>query len=167
MAGKRKRPISLPEGIEEHRSFQRRMWLVQRWAWTTFAFVLAVSLLGVFGRGGYFSRGEVNLPGGILELPTIARWNAPDDLTVTFGPAEEERSLVFDRRFFEIFSIEGIDPPPRTTSVLNGNSAYVFAADPQHPATVIFRLRLQQPGIRTFSAGIGEHVAEPTVIVLP
>ena len=54
------KPVPLPEGVEDHGSFQRRFWFAQRCAWVVFALILSACLFGLLGRGGMFSRGTVH-----------------------------------------------------------------------------------------------------------
>jgi protein-L-isoaspartate(D-aspartate) O-methyltransferase len=162
-----KNAVTLPEGVDDDRTFQRRMWAVQRVSWTVFALLLFLSLLGLFGHGGYFSRHEVALLEGSLDLPVTARWHAPEELRVTFSPSTDDRTLVVDARFHKMFSVESVDPAPVRILSQGGRTSYVFPASPTHPATVLFRLKTQQPGIRSYVLGINEHTSEYTVIIFP
>lgn len=161
--------VPLPEGIEDHRRFQRLFWTVQRCAWIVFAVVLIACLLGLLGRGGLFSRSVVQMAQGSLDMPAISRWNAPDELTVTFGPTDhdQDRTVFIDPRFLEAFSVEGIDPPQKTTFARNGHIGYVFAADPTAEIAVIFRLQTLKPGLRSYSIGIGNDVSERSTFIFP
>ena len=123
--------VPLPDGVEDHGRLQRRFWIVQRCAWVVFAVVLIACLLGLLGRGGLFSRSVVQMAQGSLDLPVISRWNAPDELTVTFYATDQDRAVIVDPRFLEAFSVEGIDPPQKTTFARDGHIGHVFAADPR------------------------------------
>ena len=158
---------SLPEGIDDHSLFQQRAWRAQRWAWVGFAVILVAALLGALGRSGPLSQQELTLAAGRLELPSITRWNAPDELRVFFSPSSSDRRLVLDPAFLTIFSIEGVDPPQKAAVHENGRVDYVFPGDPSATSQVIFRLQTQNPGLHSFRIGIDQDVVERSVFVLP
>ena len=158
---------SLPEGIEDHTLFQQRFWRAQRWAWIGFALILVAALFGALGRSGPLSQQELKLASGSLALPIITRWNAPDELRVSFSPSSSDHKLVLDPDFLTIFSIEGIDPPQKAAGYENGRIGYVFPADAAAPSQVILRLHTQKPGLHSFRIGIDQDVIERSVLVLP
>ncbi|KWV57705.1 hypothetical protein AS026_30850 [Rhizobium altiplani] len=157
----------LPEGVEDCGAFQRKFWVAQRVASVLFALILIGCLFGALGRGGYLSRTLVTSELGVLDFPALTRWNAPDDLVVTFSPSAEDRVFFVDGRFFEAFSVEGTDPPKKATLVKDGLTGYVFSSDPSKPTRVTFRLQTQMPGLRTAAFGIDGEVAERTTFVFP
>jgi len=159
--------IHLPEGIEDHGPLQRRFWAAQRVALIVFAALLIACLLGAFGRGGYLSRQETTSPLGAVDAPRITRWNASDKLRIAFAPSPEDRVVYVDGRFFQTFSIEGIDPPQKATVVRNGLTGYVFSSDPAKPTIVVFRLRAQLAGLRASTFGIDGQVTEHSLFVFP
>lgn len=160
--------LDLPEGIEDHRAHQRRMWMAQRVAWLFFVLLLSGCLLGLFGRGGLFSRKEVALEGGTLDLPAISRWNAPDELRVTLAPSPEgERVLFMDPRFFETFSIEEIAPPQKRVATRGARTGYVFSTDAATPVRIVLRLRTQAFGTRAYRIGIGEEDLSHSTFIFP
>lgn len=158
----------LPEGMEDHRARQRYMWLAQRVAWLFFALLLTGCLLGLFGRGGLFSRTEVALEGGMLDLPAISRWNAPDELRVTLAPSPEGEMVLFmDQRFFETFSIEEITPPQKAVTAEGARTGYIFATDAATPVRIVLRLRTQAFGARPYRIGIGEEALSHSTFIFP
>ena len=157
----------LPEGVEDHGGLQKKIWAAQRIAWVVFSLVLIGCLLGAFGRDGYFARSMASSRAGVIDFPALTRWNAPDKLEVTFAPSNEDRVFLVDGRFFDVFSVEGIDPPQKATLVKDGLSGYVFPSDPAKPTRVTFRLQTQTPGLRTLAFGVDGHVAEHSLFVFP
>ncbi|MDM9646423.1 hypothetical protein [Rhizobium sp. S163] len=157
----------LPEGVEDHGAFQRRFWTAQRVAWIVFTLILAGCLFGAFGGGGYLSRTVVIAETGAVDYPVITRWNAPDTLGVTFAPSTEDRVFFVDGRFFNIFSVEGIDPPQKAILAKDGLAGYVFASDPTNPTHITFRLQTQAPGLHSASFGVDGEVAEPKLFIFP
>lgn len=156
-----------PEGVEDYGTFQRRVWLIQRCAWIAFVLVLVACLSGFLGRGGPFSRESITFSQGNIEIPIISRWNAPDEIRVTFYPSAEERHLVLDSRFFDPFSVEGIDPPQQSTRFQNGRVDYVFPPDPLRASVAVFRLRTEQPWLHTFEIGLGNESRQHSIFVFP
>lgn len=161
------KPLPLPEGVEDHGQFQRRFWIVQRCAWLCFALILVACLIGLLGRGGPFSRSVMPLSEGSLDLPAISRWNAPDELKVTFSASQQDRVVVIDTAFLEAFSIEGIDPPQTSTFARDGRIGYVFPGDPTASTTVVFRLHTQEPGMRSYTTGIGADLSQHSTFIFP
>jgi protein-L-isoaspartate(D-aspartate) O-methyltransferase len=159
--------MSLPEGVEDHRGFQRRFWIIQRCAWVVFALILVACLVGLLGRGGPFSRNVVQLAEGSLDLPGISRWNAPDELKATFSASPQDRIVIVDPAFLQAFSIEGIDPPQKSTLARDGRIGYVFPGDPTTSTKVVFRLHSQQPGLRSYTVGIGADLSEQSTFIFP
>lgn len=161
------KPITLPEGVEDHGRFQRRFWVVQRCAWVVFALILIACLVGLLGRGGPFSRNILQLTEGSLELPAISRWNAPEELKATFFASQQDRIVVIDPRFLDAFSIEGIDPPQKSTFAQGGRIGYVFPGDPTTTTTVVFRLHAQQPGLRSYEVGLDADLSQQSTFIFP
>lgn len=164
---KQARQLALPEGVQDHMAFQRRFWAAQRVAWIVFALILLACLLGLLGRGGMFSSRTIVVAAGTIEIPSISRWNAPDEIRVALAPASVDEIVYVDARFLEAFSVKSIDPPQKATLQKNGRIGYVFSSDPTTSANVIFRLQTQQPGLRTFLVGIGNDVVERSTFILP
>lgn len=161
------KPIRLPEGIDDHRPLQKKIWAAQRVAWALFALMLIACLFGAFGRGGYLSRAITQSAAGAIDFPLLTRWNAPENLEVTLEPSSNDRVFFVDGRFFESFSVEGIDPPQKATTIRNGLTGYVFASDAEHPVRIVFRLQTQSPGLRRMSLGIDGDVSEHISFVFP
>jgi hypothetical protein len=158
---------ALPEGVEDHGAFQRRFWAAQRIAWVVFSLILLACLLGLLGRGGMFATKTIDSSGGAIEIPTISRWNASDEMRITLAASDKDQILFVDPRFLKSFSIEGIDPPQKSTFQKDGRIGYVFSSDPAARSQIVFRLQTQQPGLRSFLVGIGDDVAEHSTFILP
>ncbi|MDP9813493.1 protein-L-isoaspartate(D-aspartate) O-methyltransferase [Rhizobium tibeticum] len=159
--------IQLPDGVEDHSLFQRRVWAVQRLAWILFAILLVACLLGLLGRGGLFSSQTVTLAGASLEIPSISRWNAPDEIRVTFASSADARTLLVNKQFFEAFSVETIDPPPMTTIASHGRVGYAFPPDMDAETVVVLRLQTQFPWLHEFEIGTGSDIVKRSVFIFP
>ncbi|MBW9117375.1 hypothetical protein JNB88_27525 [Rhizobium cauense] len=157
----------LPEGVEDHGPFQRRMWFAQRIAWAIFAVILVACLLGAFGRGGFLSRASIQSRGGQIDYPFITRWNAPDDLKLTFASSSGDHIFFVDSRFFDALSVERIEPPQKVTLVRDGLTGYVFPGGQSKPTRVTLRLQTQKPGLQRMTFGFEGEVVERSILVLP
>ena len=164
--GKIREP-ALPEGLVDTTDFQKRFWAVQRVSWIIFTLLLVACLLGLLGRGGAFSRQTLVLPEGSVDFPAISRWNAPEHMILNFGPSSEDRVFTVDAEFLQTFSIEGIDPPQKTTFARDGRIGYVFPADPAGPAQIVFRLQTELAGPRRATIGIGADTRTQSTFIFP
>ncbi|MBY5536184.1 protein-L-isoaspartate(D-aspartate) O-methyltransferase [Rhizobium leguminosarum] len=158
---------ALPEGVLDHSEFQQRFWAVQRISWIVFTLLLVTCLLGLLGRGGPFSRQTLLLPEGSVDFPVISRWNAPEDMTVTFTPSSEDRIFTIDGAFLQSFSVQGIDPPQKATFARDGRIGYVFPADPAGPTQIVFRLQTQMPGPRRALIAMGGETRTQSTFIFP
>ncbi|MGR9243090.1 protein-L-isoaspartate(D-aspartate) O-methyltransferase (plasmid) [Rhizobium leguminosarum] len=158
---------TLPEGVLDHSEFQQRFWAVQRFSWIVFTLLLLTCLLGLLGRGGPFSRQTLILPEGSVDFPVISRWNAPEDMTVTFTPSSEDRIFTIDPAFLQTFSIQGVDPPQKATFARAGRIGYVFPADPAGPTQIVFRLQTQLPGPLRATIGMGGETRTQSTFIFP
>jgi protein-L-isoaspartate(D-aspartate) O-methyltransferase len=103
----------------------------------------------------------------MLDLPAISRWEAPENLKITFHASEHDQIVSIDRRFLESFSVEQVTPPQRTVYAREGRINYVFAADPTRQTSVVFRLRTERPGLRSYGVGIGQELSQQSIFVFP
>ncbi|NEI32888.1 protein-L-isoaspartate(D-aspartate) O-methyltransferase [Rhizobium leguminosarum] len=158
---------ALPEGVLDHSEFQQKFWAVQRMSWMVFTLLLVTCLLGLLGRGGPFSRQTLILPEGSVDFPVISRWNAPEDMTVTFAPSSEDRVFTINAAFLQGFSVQGIDPPQKATFARDGRIGYVFPADLTEPTQIVFRLQTQLAGPRRATIGMGGETRSQSTFIFP
>lgn len=158
---------SLPEGVEDHGVFQRRAWAVQRVSWVIFALILVAALLGAFGGDGYLSRAEVHFKDGSIQYPRLSRWNASDELLVTFNQSTNDCTLILDGDFLKTFSIENVDPPQKGVASANGAAVYIFPADATANKQVILHLKSEKPWMNTTTIGIGSERHQITTFIFP
>ena len=159
--------LALPEGVADYGPLQRKFWAAQRLAWIAFGLILIACLLGAFGRGGYLSRSNETSSAGSVDFPVITRWNAPDDLVVSFAPSPADRTFFVDDKFYEVFSVENVDPPQKAIVVRNGMTGYVFPSDPARATRATFRLKTQSPGLRTTTFGVDGETGEHSIFIFP
>ena len=158
---------ALPEGVEDYGPLQRKFWAAQRVAWIAFSLILIACLLGAFGRGGYLSRSIATSANGSTDFPVITRWNAPDDLVVSFAPSPADRTFFVDDRFYEVFSVETVDPPQKAVVVRDGMTGYVFPGDTARATRATFRLKTQSPSLRTMTFGVDGETGEHSIFIFP
>lgn len=157
-----------PLQIDEDRLFQSRFWTLQRIAWLLMTLVVALGLAGLTGAGGPLSRGSLATPQGRVEYPRVARWASEDEFLVSLhgaGPAAVE----IDRRFFEIFAVERIQPVPRSTAFSDLGQRLVFdRVEGAGPLRISIRARAQHPALLTTRFRLAEgQPAELSLVVLP
>jgi hypothetical protein len=154
--------------LDEPRRSQERFWTAERWAWITYGLLVLAALAGLTGSGGPLSRAEVTLGTGAIEYPRIARWQAADDMTVTFSAGTGERSLTLGRAFAKSFGIEDVQPAPERSEALPEGQRLVFRLPGGGPAQVRLYLRPSSPGLARFEAALdGAPPLSLSVFVLP
>lgn len=153
--------------LEEHRSFQEKLWTAERVAWVGFGLVVVAALLGVTGSGGYLSRGHLQMEGGEIEFPRFTRWEAADSLKISFDAGEAERSLTLSPAFAETFQIEDVQPEPSDWQARPDGERLIFNLVAGAPATVHIHVRAQHPGLADFNAAIDGTARRVNSIVLP
>lgn len=154
--------------LDEPRPSQERFWTAERWAWISYGLIVLAALAGLTGSGGPLSHGEATLGAGSLEFPRIARWQAADDMTVTFPAGSGERSLSLGRQFAEGFGLDDVQPAPERSEALPDGQRLVFRLPEGAPAQVRLYLRPASPGLVRFEAALdGAPPVGVTVLVLP
>ncbi|WP_309084295.1 hypothetical protein [Chelativorans sp.] len=153
--------------LDERRHLQRAFWSVERFAWVVFALVLLLAIAGFTGSGGYFSKAEAAFPAGQIEYPRVARWEASDEVSVSFNGGADRHRLTFDHTFFEYFEAEGIHPEPERMTTGPDGVVMEFAAEEQAPVKVILYLRAMHPGLAQYRVGLDGSAAGASTLVLP
>lgn len=162
-------PAVRPDGLqlEENRSYQEKLWLVERFAWGVFIAITLAAALGVTGAGGIFSRHLAALEGGEIDHPRIARWAASDEMTLRLAEAVGERSLLLSAGFAQSFQIESIQPRPLRVEAVPDGQVMHFATT-GGPAVIVIHLRAQFPGVARYRVSIDGGAAQDlSTLVLP
>jgi hypothetical protein len=144
--------------IAEDRSFQERFWSIERIAWIGFALLIALALLGVFGSGGPFSSATVTAGSLRIEHPTMARWQAGDDLSVSLGGPAGERRLVLASTFADAFRLDDLQPQPERVEAVPLGHVYVFRATSVDPLEVRIAITPRRPGYVEYAVGADSDV---------
>lgn len=162
-------PAIRPDGLQlqDHRSYQEKLWTVERFAWIVFILITLAALLGATGAGGPISRQMAVTEPGRIDYPRIARWQASDELTVEFAATAGPRRLRLSPEFARSFQVEGVQPTPeRVEATPEGQEMHFAAAD--GPAQVVMHLRPQSPGLARYRASLnGGEALELWTLILP
>ena len=153
--------------IESAPEFQRRMWLVQRFAWALMALVTFAALAGLFGSGPASSR-TARAPDGSLsvEYERFSTRKLPQTLRLEVQPEANGGSELRIRvaaDYLRDIQIERIVPTP-SDAILDQNSlTYVFpVASARQEAVITLYVRPERIGAT--SGWIGLEGAEPVRI---
>ncbi|WP_435170387.1 hypothetical protein [Falsirhodobacter sp. 1013] len=153
--------------LEEHRRLQRRFWTFQRVAWSVFGFVCVIALLGFTGSGGVFQKQTVRFDNAVVEVPRVTRWEASDDLSIRFAGMEVPPEIILSQPFFDLFSIERIQPEPRETVLMSSAQRLRFATEGAPPHEVSIGMRSVHFGWARFDMTIGGETRMVNILVLP
>lgn len=165
--------ISIPpireDGLQLHeeRDLQSLFWTVQRLSWFLFGVLCLVALLGFTGRGGLFQKQTVRFVETIVELPRVTRWEATDEILIRFTEAAETRDVAIGQEFFDVFSIDRIQPEPRESALASAAQRLRFAAGGAPPHQVTLAIRFRYFGLPRFNVTIGGESRRASILVLP
>jgi len=169
MTGNLRIPAIRADGLqlEEHRDFQERYWRVQRLAWLGYGLAMTFALLGLTGSGGALHMQEIRFPGAVAEIPRVARWEAWDEIRMTFtGPGDEHR-LRIGTDFFDLFEIGRIQPDPVESSLGSHSHVMSFTAEGTTPHEVRISTRPMHFGWTRFELGLDGENRSVRILVLP
>ena len=163
------KPAIRPDGLqlEDHRSYQEKLWTVERCAWLVFIAITLAAALGATGAGGPFSRKLAAIEGGQIDHPRIARWEASDEMAVHFAAVGGPRTLMLSPAFARSFQIEGVQPEPdRVEATPDGQVMHFDATG--GPVQVIIHLRPQYPSLATYRVSLnGGPAQDLSTLILP
>jgi hypothetical protein len=163
-------PETRSDGLQlaDHRSYQERLWAVERWAWGAFLAIVLAAVLGFTGAGGVLSHRLSDVEGGQVDHPRFARWQANDDIVVHFPKGPLARSLSLAPSFAEAFQVEDIHPRPLRVETGPEGETLHFRMTEGGPARVILHVRPLRPGLARFGVSIdGGAPQELSSLILP
>ncbi len=156
------------DDLKQHRGLQEKFWRLQRWAWCLFAIVIIAALAGLTGAGGSFARTQDDFSAGSIDLPSITRVSASDDIRIKFAAGRNQRQLHLSTAFLNAWQIDTIQPSPDRALADENGATLFFSTRQGQPADVHLFVRAREFGI--FKTGIAidteERIAH-NVIVLP
>jgi hypothetical protein len=114
--------------------FQVRSWKVQRVSWVLLYAVIVASMLGAFGRGGFFHIGGAGTESGGVEvryerfgrIGTSSRLQVHLSKVARSGDAGE---VAFSREFISDISLDGITPEPRRWATTPTELVLTYSGD--------------------------------------
>lgn len=152
--------------LSESRSFQNRLWTLQRLAWIGFALVLLLALAGFSGSGGYFSRQTLQIGDATAVLPRVSRWQASDGLSLEVREASSVE-VVFGPTFRDYFVIEQIQPQPDHSEAAPSGLRLRFSLSGDGTKKIDFDVRASRPGWASFDVSVGSATETVWTAVLP
>ncbi|WP_136685762.1 hypothetical protein [Falsirhodobacter xinxiangensis] len=153
--------------LDEHRDSQLKFWRIQRVAWVFFALIIVGALLGLTGSGGLLQKQSVSLGEVTLKLPRVSRWEAADEISITFGGNVETPSITISQPFFERFGVERIQPEPASTTLTPFGQTFTFDAAGNAERAVQIDIRSLHFGFTRFEIAVGSERRSTSLIILP
>lgn len=154
--------------LDEHRSFQEKVWTVQRWAWIGYGLIIMAALLGFAGEGGLFSRSQIRAGTTEIDVPRIARWQTGETISISLAASSEtERRILLSPELGRQLAIEGAQPQPLRSTATAAGEELVVLVRPGEPGTVRIRIKPDTPGVLRGTIAIDGAAAAVTLIILP
>jgi hypothetical protein len=143
-------------------ALQRRVWRVQRVAWTLMALVVLAALLGLMGSGPLSRRSVTSADGAVrVEYERFLRRGATTTLRIHAGLAGSETAQLavwLARPYLEDVTIHRVQPPPDRVQAGRDRVIWNFevsARDPGAPLTVTIHLVPEAMGRLRAAVGLG------------
>lgn len=153
--------------LDEDRAFQEGYWRVQRASWLGYGLVLLVALVGLTGSGGMLHMQEIRFSAATIQIPRVARWEAWDELRISFdGPADHHK-LGIGTGFFRLFEIGRIQPDPQENSLNPKSHQMHFSAQGSGPHEVRISTRPMHFGWARFEMDLDGESRTVRILVLP
>jgi hypothetical protein len=159
-ASAEKDPVPKVDGelaVGEDVVFQRKWWKFERFIFSIFVLMIALDLLGAFGRG-YLALAEKIVSQGAARVryERIERAGTPSILTVDFSPAAVQHGSVqlwMSEAITQGLGTQRIIPQPTSSTLQGGGILYrcpvtslpakaQFALQPAHPGKFDLQIRI-------------------------
>lgn len=150
--------------IDEHKTFARRHWTIERFAWAGFVLFVVAAAAGLTGGGGSQSRQVAVTGAARLDLPAVSRWQAADSLTVDFDATQPSHAVLLGPELLDLFAIEAILPEPARHSFGAEGLALEVAAP---EGRLVLSLRARRPGMARYRVTVDGTAASGRALVLP
>lgn len=148
--------------VQEHMTFQRCAWIVQRAGWLVLAAISLTALLGLFG-GGILSKRTVTAGAATVEYERFQRLTRLASFNIRLAPAQSaERRLHLNRAFQENYEITSIQPRPSRSATDTDGLDLAFAVRPSSASQVVIWARPRSYG----SIGVGARVDDEPPMTL-
>ena len=157
--------------VGEDLKFQRKWWRFERIVWVVFALIVALDLLGAFGRG-YLANSEMRASDRTMDVKYehIERFSTPSNLKIRFGPSaihDGKIKLYISQSLVSQLGNRRIIPQPEISVVGPKGITYTFAAIPA-AASVTFALQPSRPGMFDIALQVpGGQMLAARIFVVP
>lgn len=157
--------------VGEDLDFQHRWWRFERVVWILFTIILALDLLGVFGRGP-LAHGKMSTNDGAMniEYERIVRFKTPSIITLHFGPAavrDGKIQLWVSQTIVKGLGNQRIVPQPASSSIVQDGILYTWTAS-ERPDSAEFALEPSTVGMEHFQLklpAVGDELGGRTFIM--
>ena len=161
-----------PQGLEIDldRTFQEKMWVVERVGWALMFLIVVAALAGFTGVTGAASSARAEAAGAKIDHPRISRWQTADTLAVEFDAgATGKVEVLIPKAFTKVFAIEGVTPEPsKVTATPQGQLFEFELAGSSGKKTADFAIRAGRPAFPTRARGeVAGEPFEMSFAVLP
>lgn len=158
--------------VGEDLDFQHHWWRFEHLVWILFTVILALNLLGLFGRGPLVNkRLKTNDGAMMIEYEHIERFKTPSILTVHFGTAavhDGKIQLWVSQSVVKSLGNQRIIPQPAASVISQNGILYTWLAS-DHPDSAQFALEPSSIGLQHFQLQLptlGDEL-EASVFVMP
>jgi hypothetical protein len=143
--------------IDQDLRFEERELRIERFAWCLMLLIVMAAILGLFGTG-VLDRSDAYGTGMSLRYSRFERMSSPTMLEVTVAPTTLQNGLVsiwLSREYAASFEITSVTPPPESAFSAEDRVIYIFRAESDAPAKIIFHLRVSEGTFGPVAARMG------------
>lgn len=158
--------------VGEDLEFQHRWWRFENIVWSSFALILLLDFLGLFGRGPLAKAHMRSTDGAMkVDYERVERFSTPSVMRVSFGPAAVRDGKIefwVSESIIKELGAQRISPQPASSILSQGGILYTWPAT-DHPASAAFALEPSGPGVKRMSVElpqIGDQLSA-RIFVMP
>lgn len=132
--------------IGEDIAQQRKVWRIERIAWTLMGATIVAALLGFIGHGSFSRREAATLDSGlVVSWHRFERYHAQSQLTIELvDVTEAETGLRLGHDFLASVEIISIEPEPERVELDTAYSTYFF--NTRAPGPILVNFKPVKPG---------------------
>lgn len=137
--------------VRDDGGWQETLWRAQRIGWLFMLLLIVAALIGATGSGGPLAMARVETPGGTIEYPRIARWQAAARMMVTPPlSATGEYEILLSESLLRSFTLETVSPEPeQVVATPEGHRLTFNLGEPGAPKLLVFHVRAVSPELPT------------------
>ncbi|MTH79936.1 hypothetical protein [Paracoccus aestuariivivens] len=126
-----------------------------------------IAFLGLTGSGGVFHMQEVRLGNAVAQIPRVARWEASDEIRITFNAPRGDHNVTVGMGFFDRFEIGYLQPEPQASTLTSSGHRMRFAAELPSPHGVHISIRPMHFGWTSFTLELDGESRTVHVLIVP